>query len=576
MLSYREYFEAEMRSLQDLAQEFSEAYPEQAAMLNLNAVKDRDPYVERLLEGMAFLTSQIRQRLDDSVPEISERLLDQIMPAMIRPYPSNTIVQFIPNVQNKETLVVDKGRCVKAMNVGPLNANCTFNTAYPVSVLPVQLHHVLSEDKTNGGSIIRLTFKKNSQAKWEEIDLSQLKLYLSADLLLAYALFHTITDSQTSVHVEVPGRGLLSSSKTIKFIGAHQNASDNLLLSHGRTRTGLSLMHDYFCAREKYLFVEPNGIDGIKIPETADQFTIEISSAISLPVDTRLTSDHLKLYCVPAVNLYQEDAEPVHVDHTKSEYRVNPDRQVAEFSSIYSIMEVSGRDQLSGETNYYMPIHAMQHRKQDDRVYVTNHRTAGVDKRVTYISLNSTPPFNPEVVSMVAMVTNDQYPRRYIEIGGVNKVGEDINRQVTVANVTRPSKMLHAPNFQDYQWQLVSLLSLKLSSLESVDNLKHLLILFDWSELPENQRKIEAISGIRTNITHRLKRGVLFQGLEITIELAESGFSSISDMYLFGSVLHSFFSDFANMTEFVQTRVVQLPSYKEWKWSPVFGNKALF
>lgn len=142
--------------------------------------------------------------------------------------------------------------------------------------------------------------------------------------------------------------------------------------------------------------------------------------------------------------------------------------------------------------------------------------------------------------------------------------------------MTRPSKMLHAPKFQDFQWQLVSLLSLKLSSLESVDNLKHLLVLFDWSDLPENQRKIDAISGIRTNITHRLKRGVLFQGLEITIELAESGFSSIADMYLFGSVLHSFFSDFANMTEFVQTRVVQLPSYKEWKWSPVFGNKALF
>ncbi|MEJ2073015.1 MAG: type VI secretion system baseplate subunit TssF [Reinekea sp.] len=75
MQSYREYFEAEMRSLQDLAQEFAEAYPEQASMLNLNTVKDRDPYVERLLEGMAFLTSQIRHRLDDSIPEISQALL---------------------------------------------------------------------------------------------------------------------------------------------------------------------------------------------------------------------------------------------------------------------------------------------------------------------------------------------------------------------------------------------------------------------------------------------------------------------------------------------------------------------
>ncbi|MDX1473114.1 MAG: type VI secretion system baseplate subunit TssF, partial [Reinekea sp.] len=103
-----------------------------------------------------------------------------------------------------------------------------------------------------------------------------------------------------------------------------------------------------------------------------------------------------------------------------------------------------------------------------------------------------------------------------------------------------------------------------------------MLMLFDWTDLPENQRKIEAIAGIRTKTTHRLRRGVLFQGLEIRIELNESGYSSVADMYLFGSVLHQFFSAFANMTEFVQTRVVQLPSYKEWTWSPVFGNKALF
>jgi len=161
-------------------------------------------------------------------------------------------------------------------------------------------------------------------------------------------------------------------------------------------------------------------------------------------------------------------------------------------------------------------------------------------------------------------------------LGAVYKTSEDLGRQLTAKNVTRPSKMLRAPSFQDYQWQLVSLLSLNLSSLESVDTLQQLLSLFDWSEQLENQRKIEAIADIRTKTTHRLRRGVLFQGLEISVELNESGFSSLADMYLFGSVLHNFFSAFANMTEFVQTRVVQLPSYKEWTWSPVFGNKALF
>ena len=576
MLSYREYFEAEMRSLQELAHEFADAYPEQAAMLNLNTVKDRDPYVERLLEGMAFLTSQIRHRLDDSIPEISERLLDQIMPTMVRPYPANTVVQFIPNIQNKEAVNIAHGRIVRAVNAGPLNANCSFTTTHAVAVQPLLLSHVMAEEKAGGGCQVRLTLQKGAQANWADISLASLKFYLSADWPLAYALFYMLTDKQTHIRADIDNRGQVRSAEPLHFRGAHQSAKDNLLPSHGRARSAFSLMHDYFCAREKYLFVEAHGLNTIDIPETCNQVTLTIDAAVSLPVDTQLTPDNLRLYCAPAINLYTEDTEPVIVDHSKSEYRVNPDRQVAEYSSIYSVSQVNSRDQSSGETNSYSPMHAMRHRKQDDRVFITNHRTAGVDKRLTYISLNCPPPFNAEVVSMEALMTNDQYPRRYLELGAINKLSDDLKRQLTAKNVTRPSKMLHAPSFQDYQWQLVSLLSLNLSSLESVDTLQQLLSLFDWSEQLENQRKIEAIADIRTKTTHRLRRGVLFQGLEISIELNESGFSSIADMYLFGSVMHNFFSAFANMTEFVQTRVVQLPSYKEWTWSPVFGNKALF
>ncbi|MDX1341841.1 MAG: type VI secretion system baseplate subunit TssF [Reinekea sp.] len=576
MLSYREYFEAEMRSLQDLAQEFADAYPEQAAMLNLNAVKDRDPYVERLLEGMAFLTSQIRHRLDDSVPEISERLLDQIMPTMVRPYPANTIVQFTPNIQNKEPVQVDAGRVVKSLNSGPLNANCSFTTTHPVKVQPFALQQVSCHEKAGGGSTIRLTFQKSMQASWSDIDLSQVKIYLSADWMLAYSLFHVFTDHETHFRAEIDGRGQLHSPLPIRCMGAHQRAGDHLLPMHGRARSAFAIMHDYFCAREKYLFVELSGLDQLNIPETSQQFSVQLDARVSLPVDTQLTTANLRLFCAPAVNLFKDDAEPIIVDHSKSEYRVSADRQISEYSSIYSVGQVNSRDQSSGETHFYSPLHAMRHRKQDDRVFATSQRTAGVDKRLTYISLNSPPPFNSEIVSIEALFCNDQYPRRYIEVGGIHRIDEDISRVVEAKNLTRPSKMYQRPDFQDFQWQLISLLSLNLSSLESVDNLQHMLMLFDWTDLPENQRKIEAIAGIRTKTTHRLRRGVLFQGLEIRIELNESGYSSVADMYLFGSVLHQFFSAFANMTEFVQTRVVQLPSYKEWTWSPVFGNKALF
>lgn len=41
-------------------------------MLNLDKPGARDPYVERLFEGFAFLMGRLREKLDDDLPELTE------------------------------------------------------------------------------------------------------------------------------------------------------------------------------------------------------------------------------------------------------------------------------------------------------------------------------------------------------------------------------------------------------------------------------------------------------------------------------------------------------------------------
>lgn len=69
------YFEAEMRYLREAGKEFAQAYPDRAAMLNLDKPGARDPYVERLFEGFAFLMGRLREKLDDDLPELTEGLV---------------------------------------------------------------------------------------------------------------------------------------------------------------------------------------------------------------------------------------------------------------------------------------------------------------------------------------------------------------------------------------------------------------------------------------------------------------------------------------------------------------------
>ena len=59
------YYEAEMRYLREAGKEFAQAYPDRAAMLNLDKPGARDPYVERLFEGFAFLMGRLREKLEE-------------------------------------------------------------------------------------------------------------------------------------------------------------------------------------------------------------------------------------------------------------------------------------------------------------------------------------------------------------------------------------------------------------------------------------------------------------------------------------------------------------------------------
>ncbi len=66
------YYEAEMRYLREAGKEFAQAFPDRARMLNIDRIGERDPHVERLFEGFAFLMGRLRHKLDDELPELTE------------------------------------------------------------------------------------------------------------------------------------------------------------------------------------------------------------------------------------------------------------------------------------------------------------------------------------------------------------------------------------------------------------------------------------------------------------------------------------------------------------------------
>jgi type VI secretion system protein ImpG len=91
---FNRYFQEELTHLKELGKDFSKAHPAVAPML---AGATPDPDVERLLEGVAFLTALLRQKLDDEFPEIINELMQLIWPHYLRPIPSSSFIAFTPN-----------------------------------------------------------------------------------------------------------------------------------------------------------------------------------------------------------------------------------------------------------------------------------------------------------------------------------------------------------------------------------------------------------------------------------------------------------------------------------------------
>src|SRR5215472_12986560 len=96
------HYNKELAHLRETAAEFAREKPKIAGRLALDSEAKEvcpDPYVERLLEGFAFLAARVHLKLDAEFPRFTQGLLETIYPDYLCPLPSMAIVKFDPEEQ---------------------------------------------------------------------------------------------------------------------------------------------------------------------------------------------------------------------------------------------------------------------------------------------------------------------------------------------------------------------------------------------------------------------------------------------------------------------------------------------
>ena len=123
--------------------EFAAEFPKIAGRLDLGSTEVADPYVERLLEGFAFLTARIQLKMEAEFPTFTQSLLQMVYPHYLAPTPSMAVVQFTPGRRRcaacRRASMLPRGTELRSLLGTEDQTNCEFRTGHPVHLLPIEI-----------------------------------------------------------------------------------------------------------------------------------------------------------------------------------------------------------------------------------------------------------------------------------------------------------------------------------------------------------------------------------------------------------------------------------------------------
>ena len=576
---FSKYYRSELTYLRELGQEFARTNP---ALTRTLGEREGDPEVERLLEGFAFLTARIRERIDDALPEVIDALGQLTVPQLFRQIPACSVIQFSPNASAiRGHYRIDPN--TELASRPTQGTQCIFRTIAPVDLLPLRIAGARLDPSTESQPIVRLSFHVDGDPKWPSH--GRLRLFLDGPLGLASTVLYWMAQHLSEIQLEVGGKASCL-TRAVELPGVRDSL--RLLPWPEIVPEGLCLVQEYFTMLSKLLFVDIPGFDRLPEGTLGQGFDLLLHFRDPPKLPERLTSDLFRPHCVPVVNLFECDASPIKLSSREHESLLRPLNRNPHHTEVYDVRSVMGIEQRGARRVAYDPFFAFSHlddAPNEQRYYSVRRARSPLDNAIdTYVSILSpsdvAPDIEDKVLSIELTCTNRQLPAelRPGDICQPTTGSPTVTAFKNIAPVTRPTR---PPIGAEKHWRLVSHLALNTRGLADARTLRSLLTLYNVHE-ETDQQLFEAnrlrIGSIRNVITTRERRvfdRVPMFGLHTEVELDEAGFAGIGDAYLFGSAVQRLFVSESPMNCFHRLTVNLYPSNKRIEWKPETGTQQL-
>ena len=596
-----EYYERELTVVRQLGQEFAQAYPKVAGRLLLEPGKCEDPHVERLIEAFAFLAARIHRKIDDEFPEITSALLGILYPHYLAPIPSMSVVEFVLDLEQGK---LTSGYLIPALTQlysRPIDgAQCRFRTCYPVTLWPIQVASARFEAAdpsvlgSKAAAIIRLELRSQG-VSFRELQVDRLRFYLQGEAQLVHALYELLLNNVREVRlrsgdIKAPRKGKTCPPDCLRPVGFGKD--EGMLPYPSQALLGFRLLQEYFTFPQKFLFIDLVGLQQVAGESNSATLDVQILLDRAPRPDQSITADTFRLGCAPIVNLFEQIAEPIRLDHEQHEYLVIPDVRRPKANEIYAINTVTSISPQTDTTRRVQPIYSLHHAGVDEAAPAFWYATRKASERKgdhgtdLYLSLvdSSFDPTLPaaETLSITTTCTNRDLPEKL----PVDDVRGDFELEgavpiARIRSLVKPTPTLRPPLSGENQWRLISHLSLNYLSLgmDGPEALHEILRLYDYSDSAVVRQQIAGILDVSCTRVVRRPSSMgwhgFCRGLEITIHFDEEKYIG-SGVFLFASVLEKFLALYASLNSFTQLVAKSRQRERPIKqWPPRAGEQHL-
>lgn len=579
------YYNRELAAIRRLAGEFAEAYPKVAARLRVTPDAVDDPYVERLLEGVAFLAARVQQRLDDELPEFSETLLEMLSPHLLSPVPSMTTLRFgaAPDAQGPTR--VPRGLLLET---DPVRGEpVRFSTCHDVTIWPLAVETFRlggqpiaapANNRVQGAmACLRIGLRTTTpDLPVAKLGLDRLRLHLrgvGAQPALLHELLCTSTVGIALADGPADPRPTLLDPGCLQPGGF--GADESALPWPNRSFAGYRMLTEWFAFPEKFLYVDLAGLEARTMLQESGKLDIFIYLNRAMPeLERVLAPENVALGCTPAINVFPHRCEPIPLDGTQSEWMVVPDARRPAALEVYAIEQVR-ESRPDGTRRPVLPFYRLGREQEDsDSVaavnFVTFRRgaTPPIGGTQTWIELRDSgfDPMRPAdgVLTVEALCCNRDLPvllpfgagqpRLRVTQGGM---------PIAAVDCLSPPTPTLRPGLNDRgAWRLISHLALNHLSVTGGESgaaaLREILRLHDLRDTAETRAALGALVSVDTTPgVARLpggRAGSFARGLDVTLTFDAQAWSA-AGLYPLAQLLERFLALQVSVNGFSRTLV---------------------